>query len=374
MSASARQLGSSSPTLAFGVVAAAAGALILWLGRGGWFFHDDCDFLHHRSLAEPVSLFVPHNEHAVVLPAVAYRAVADLAGAESYLPFLALLVAAHIATAAGLFAILRAQSVSLALGAAGLFIFFGSGADNLFWAFQITFIGSTAFGVWGLWAALRDRWRLASILLVGSVFSSLVGLPFLIAVAVLAWFRRRRELAWLLLPILLLAGWWWTFARGWVRPPDWAADAYGSPLNLESWAGVPVFLFEAAAWTIADVTGQGLAFALAYLIVGTGAILVAISRGWRPSPLQVAALLGLVSFAVMAGVVRAGAEHRFESRFVYVTALFALLMLPRVRMTPIRWGLAGLVLVIALTANVVALQTAAVRWDMRASEVLACEL
>ena len=248
--------------LVFGLLAATAATLVLWLGRNVAFWHDDCDFVQHRSLADPLGLFVPHNDHAVALPAAAYRAVVDVAGTGSYLPFLALVQVAHIATAAGLLAVLAARSVWLGLGAATLFLFLGSGADNLFWAFQITFVGSTAFGVWAIWAAERQRWPLAGMLLVGSVFCSLVGLAFIVAVGVTGLARPRRAVAWSLLPVGALSGWWILFALGWERPPDWAVYTYGSPLSLESWGHVPGYVFEATFRTVAAVSGLdlGLAF------------------------------------------------------------------------------------------------------------------
>jgi hypothetical protein len=355
------------------LLAATEAILVLWLGRNASFWHDDCDFLHHRSLADPLSLFVPHNDHAVALPAIAYQAIVDALGTGSYLPFLALVQVAHITTAAGLFAILATRSTWLGLGAAGLFLFLGSGADNLFWAFQITFVGSTAFGVWALWAAERDRWSLAGVLLVGSVFCSLVGVAFVVAVAVVGISRGGRGVAWVALPVVTLGVWWLIFGFGWERPPDWAVYTYGSPLGLDSWKRVPGYVFEATFRTVAEVSGLDLGLAFLFVVVGSGAALVAVIRGWRPSPLQFGALFGFLAFSAMVGVIRAVSASEFESRFVYVTALFALLMLPTVRRTPAHVAAAVLLLAIALGSNVLALPRAAEVWTARANGVLACE-
>ena len=35
-------------------------------------------------------------------------------------------------------------------------LFLGSGSENLFWAFQMAFVGSVAFGLWGLVALERS--------------------------------------------------------------------------------------------------------------------------------------------------------------------------------------------------------------------------
>jgi hypothetical protein len=361
------------PYLVFGLLAAAAAASVLWLGRDTSFWHDDCDFLHHRFLTDPLGLFVPHNDHAVVLPATAYRIVVAVAGTGSYLPFLALVQVAHIATAAGLYGVIARRSVWLGLGAAALFLFLGSGADNLFWAFQITFVGSTAFGVWALWAAERDRWPLAGTLLVGSVFCSLVGLAFVAAVAVIGLSRRQRSASWVALPVVTLGAWWLIFARGWERPPDWAVYTYGSPTSLESWRHVPGYAFEAAFRTVADVSGLDLGLALLFVVVGSCIAVVALVRGWRPSPLQLGALSGFLAFTAMVGVIRAVSASEFEPRFVYIAALFGLLMLPTVRRVPAYVAVAAIIFTIAMASNVLALPRAAELWTARADGVLACQ-
>ena len=359
--------------LGFGALAIAATSLILWHGRATSFWHDECDFLHHRSLTEPLSLFVPHNDHAVVLPAAAYRVLVELVGTGSYLPFLALVQIAHVATAAGLLATLAQRSVWLGLGAATLFLFLGSGADNLFWAFQITFVGSCAFGVWGLWAATRNRWTLAGVLLLGSVFCSLVGLAFVTAAVAVALSRRKRRAVWVALPVIGLGAWWWVFARGWERPPDWAVYPYGSPVSLESWSHVPAFVFEAAFRTVAQLSGQDLGLAFLFVVGGACAALVALSRGWRPTSLQVGAVLGFVVFATMVGIVRAVVAADFESRFVYVAALLGLLMLPVIPRGRIPAAAAAFLFVIALGSNILAFDPMAERWTARVDGVLACQ-
>ncbi len=63
----------------------------------------------------------------------------------------------------------------------------GSGAENLFWAFQTGFVGSVMFGVWALVFIERPADRhapvVASVLLVAALASSGMGLFFLVATA-----------------------------------------------------------------------------------------------------------------------------------------------------------------------------------------------
>ena len=54
----------------------------------------------------------------------------------------------HVISAAGLLVLLRRHIPAAgAMAATVLFLFLGSGFDNLLWAFQIGFVGSVAFGV-----------------------------------------------------------------------------------------------------------------------------------------------------------------------------------------------------------------------------------
>ena len=353
--------------------AATASVAITSLGNGTSFWHDECDFLHHRSLHDPIGLFTPHNDHAVAIPAAAYRLVVDVAGTGSYLPFLGLLLIAHVATAAGVFAVLGSRSAWAGLGAAVVLLFLGSGADNLFWAFQVTFVGSTAFGVWGLWAAQRGRWGVAALVLTGSVFCSLVGVAFVAAAAAYGIAARTRSTAWLLLPAGALAGWWLLFARGWTRPPDWAVYEVGSPTRLESWLHVPSFVFEAIVRTVEGVSGLPLALAFIVVIGGTLAGAWAVARGWRPSPLRVAAVVGVVTFMCMVAVVRAQDAIDLRPRFLYVGAVFLLLLVPRIPAKPV-WVTTTIVLfALALGSNIVALPMEAEEWAARAAGPLACQ-
>ena len=359
--------------VAFVLLAFGGASGVLWLGRNASFWHDECDFLHHRSLAEPLSLFVPHNDHAVVIPAAAYRAVVDLFGTESYVPFLALVLVAHVATATGLLAMLAPRSIWLGLGAATLFLFFGSGAENLFWGFQITFVGSTAFGVWALWAAERDRWRLAAAMLAASVFCSLIGVAFVVAAGVIGLLDKCRGVAWVSLPLILLAAWWMAFGLGWERPSDWAVYEYGSAIDVNSWRLVPRYILQATFLVGSAVSGFPIALAFLLVCGALGLLLWALLRGWRPSPFQLGIGLSYLTFTTMAGIVRAASATTFVPRFIYVAALLMLLLLPTVPRTRVAVMVAGALFAVAIASNVFALVAAADFWTARASGPLACE-
>ena len=144
-------------------------AVILPLASKLSFLGDEWEYIVLRRLTLELML-EPHNEHLVFLHVLVYRGLVELVGTGSYLPFLGVLMACHVAMAAGVFTLMR-RVVPLegALAAAVLLLFLGSGFDNLLWAFQIGFVGAAAFGVWAM--AGSDRPWLATLLLTGALWT-----------------------------------------------------------------------------------------------------------------------------------------------------------------------------------------------------------
>lgn len=179
------------PEHALAVTIVSAFPALMWLGRAQWFFLDEWDFLADRRLDSANELLRPHNEHWSTLPVISYRILWNLLGVRNYEPYQALVVAAHLAVAALLWLVMRRARVDgwLAILVVVPFIFLGSGAQNIVWAFQIGFVGSIMFGLVHLVLADhdgpiggRDRWGiLAGILSVmcsgiGVVMVAIVGL------------------------------------------------------------------------------------------------------------------------------------------------------------------------------------------------------
>ena len=75
---------------------AVALVLILVIGRDQWFFGDDWAILAHRLDGNAM---LPHVGHWNLGPALVFPALRNWLGLESYLPFLALAVAAHLTVA-----------------------------------------------------------------------------------------------------------------------------------------------------------------------------------------------------------------------------------------------------------------------------------
>src|SRR4029077_14877446 len=90
----------------------------------------------------------PHNEHWSTVPVLVCRALVETVGLGSYMPYLALLIGIHLLVAALVFVLVqRSCGGWLALAASVDVLFLGSGFENLYWAFQIGFVGALAAGL-----------------------------------------------------------------------------------------------------------------------------------------------------------------------------------------------------------------------------------
>ena len=145
----------------FAVVAALAVADILSTGRHLTFFYDELVFLNHQP-GSLVDMFRPWNTHWSTALFVVYGGVAALFGERSYLPFQLVLMACHVATAGALYAILgRRASRAMGLALTAVLLVLGTAWEDLFWAWQIGFLGACALGTAAMLAALDavPAWR-----------------------------------------------------------------------------------------------------------------------------------------------------------------------------------------------------------------------
>ena len=112
------------------------------------FFLDDWDFLADRSLTSADDLFLPHNEHWSTLPIIVYRVLWSLVGLR-YWPYQLVLIVLHLSAAFLLRKIMLRSGIDvwIATVAAVLFVFLGSGRDDIVSAFQIGFVGSLVCGL-----------------------------------------------------------------------------------------------------------------------------------------------------------------------------------------------------------------------------------
>lgn len=208
--------GRRAATLLHGGSLVAGLAVLLWANRGQWFYFDEWDFLSLRGLrGADLGLLQPHGEHWVTVPVLVYRALYAAFGLRTYLPYVAVLVAAHLVAAHLLFRLQLRCGVDPPVAAAGaaLFVVLGAADENLLWAFQVTFVAAVAFGLAFVLVAAGDGgWRrrgLAWALAAGALMSSGAGVT-LVAVGALAAGVRRgaRAALWAAVPPAVLYGVW----------------------------------------------------------------------------------------------------------------------------------------------------------------------
>ena len=126
-----------------GIAAAAAGVLILHLGRGTTWFYDEWSWILQRRTGSLDDFLANHNGHLNLLPIVAYKASWAFFGLDNYTPLRVLAIVLHIATCVLLFVYARRRApVWLAVALTVMVLFVGRAWSDLLWPFQITYVGA----------------------------------------------------------------------------------------------------------------------------------------------------------------------------------------------------------------------------------------
>lgn len=312
-------LGTSRAVVAIHVLSLIVGLIVLLHENAHlWFFGDDWDFLVDRGLHHPVfSLWQPHNEHWSTLPILWYRLLFTLFGLH-YFPYILSAIVAHLVLAHLIWRTCLREGVDpwISTTFAVLFVFLGSGAENLTWPFQITFISSLVFGFLALEVARRPKSIAVdvaiSLLLLCALMCSTVGDSMLLAVGVFLVVTRgwRSGFRPLYVPFACYALWY-----GLIGHTAVTSDHVGLTTLLNAprfvWSGL-----EAALGSTFGLSAAGAA-----LLVGLLAWTVYdFPRLYRAHPAVLGLGLGAGSFYFLVALGRseAGATSA-ASRYVYVT-------------------------------------------------------
>jgi len=347
------------------VAMAAAAAVLLDYGSGLTFFQDSWELLMNRRDFTAAALLDPHNEHIVLIPVLVEQLSLRAFGMDSTTPELVVLVVLLLGTAACLFVYVRRRLGPWpALFAATLLLFLGPAWQDLLWPFQIGFVGSALCGLAALLALESDeRWDPVACLLLTLAFGfSSLGIPFAVAAAVEVLLRRRqrglRRLYAVAVPLLLYAVWY----LGWGHTAPSQLSAHNvlvSPRYVGEGltASLDALL---ALGTIADEPVARSSWGLPLLVALVA--LVAYGQLRRPGfPRGLwPVLAGAASFWFLAGFNAIPGREAYSSRYLYVGALFLLLvaanLLERVRFG--RWALvaAGAATAVVVGFNLVPLR------------------
>lgn len=313
------------PGRLFIAAAALTAPLLLWLGAGLTFFSDEWALIESRSLGDPTTWFTPHNEHWYTIPILVYRALVETVGLGSYLPYLAVLIGLHILVATLVYVLVRRSSGRWPALATGVVVLlFGSGFENLYWGFQIGFVGSVALGLVAMLVSDGQpgarRAILVALLLLASLATSGIGIVMSVAVGI-EWLlepRWRRWIPTLAIPAGTYAGWYLTIGRVGI-------STHRDPFTLSALLDVPSFVVRGVGNAVGSVTG--LPWEIGF-VVG----LVAVAYGVRRishgdlAPRAVGILGAVVVQYALTGLVRAQLFEGIVSytRYTYVTGIICL--------------------------------------------------
>ncbi|MGI8730250.1 MAG: hypothetical protein ACR2LK_09725 [Solirubrobacteraceae bacterium] len=330
-------------------LALAAGAWIMYEGRGLIFFYDEWDWVLRRRDGLD-GLFRPHNGHFSLVPVLVFKALFATVGVEHYWVYRLAGVLAHLLCVGLLFALVRRHlGVGLALAAAAVLLVLGAAWQVILWPFEISYLCSIAAGLGALLALDRGSRRgdrVAAALVFVALASS--GLGLAVACGVLAELlfapaRRVVRRAWVALAPLTLYAVWYVI----VLP-----DGQAKRGNIDA---VPGYVGEAAAGAIGAVTGLGLELGRVLLVI---AAIVVIRRLVAPGPLPARLIgvltMGLVYWALVA-LARADLQEPLASRYVYFGAVIVLLIgvhsARHITLAPRAWILVGLAVGASMLSN-----------------------
>ncbi|HUY73057.1 MAG TPA: hypothetical protein VMW11_00940 [Candidatus Dormibacteraeota bacterium] len=309
------------------VAALAASSAILWLSRSYTFYFDEWSFILTAPDWTWVTYLEPHNEHPSMLLRIIYAGLLDTVGLRSYLPYMLVLMALHLANVALLFEVVRRRAGDLIAVAAGMgLLVLGMGWEDILWAFQMAWLASSALGLAALLAlqprSTPARMAVAAGALTASLMFSGIGLVFAIVAALLLLLEpgRRKDLVWLMPTGVALLAWYVAFGRLGTHPnpQPTAANVFLVP-QYELWG-----LSQSAAGLIGENGWIGAP------ILGMAAVALALTwRRKRPDAVALSLSVGLVAFYAITGLTRAqlGYDQSGSSRYEYIGAVFWLILL-----------------------------------------------
>jgi hypothetical protein len=310
----------------FVIIELGALGFYMYISRSMWFFLDEWDFLADRTAFNVHDLFAAHNEHWVTLPVLLFRALWAIFGLNTYRPYQLVMVLAHLGLALMLRTLMRRLGVRpwTATLAASVFVFFGSGYQNIVLPFQITLVGSVLFGVAHLLLVTptgprsrRDYFGLAAGL--AALMCSGVGVAMVISVGVAVLISRGWRLALLHTAPLAVIYMVWFLAIG----HDGYTGKHGGPGDVVRFVRM----------IVGDTFGSLGHYNLLGWLLGL-CFVVGLVVAWRALPaagrLQHAAaplglLVGALTLLCITGYGRAGLSPLAEkSRYLYLLVAMVL--------------------------------------------------
>jgi hypothetical protein len=309
-----------------GVVVVTSFLALLWLGRGLTFFADEWAVMADRTISLD-SFIKPFNEHWLGVTIILYRLMLGTFGLGSYVPYLTLLAALHVVVVLEVYLLARRSAGPwIAVLAAVVMAFFGSGFENLYWSMQIGFLISIGLGLAAVLlldgSPTTGRIVAATTLLTVGMMTSGFGIFMLVFVGLDLLLDRTR---WRVVPAMFVPGliyvaWYAVYGHSGVAN---ARD----PFTLDAFLSVPKFIVEGAGTAVGSVLGVGPILGIVAAVVLLVGLVTQVLRR-RPVPPRVFAAFGaiVIQYAIL-GLIRAqlfdgAAEY---SRYAYLSGIFAML-------------------------------------------------
>lgn len=367
---------------------AASTILLLYLGRGQTPVVDQWAYIYAYLPWSLESLLTPHGGHLIVLPLIVQKAMFEVFGIESQLPYQLLNLALSAAVASMLFALIRnAVGDLLALAAATLILFYGAGADVLIPTFQITNLIGIAAGLAMLLALRRESLRgdvAASLFLAMSLASFSIGVAFAAGAALALVLRPpglRLSRCWVVLAPIVLYG-------AWVL---WARKFHEQTIYVHNLKVLGSAFFDQLSAALSGITGlfttpngpkpdaNPVPIRTTWgpaLVVGLAALLILrLRRPPKPSRDALVAVVVLVVYFLLVGIALNQFRNTFDTRLVYLGSILTLLAVAELcgPYRPSRTVLAvvGVVFVFSICANIAELSDSAQFWRGQAATIRA---
>lgn len=341
----------------------------LWITRDQTFFSDEWS----RYATYPDSSFTVSlhgaSGHLILGNILLYRALLELFGADSYLPFRIVAAGLNLTCAWLFFAFARDRADPWLVGAAAiLLLYLGAAWEVLATPYGIVILLPIACGLAALNSLRRSglAWEIgACALLVVGVLSQSFALPFLAGAFVMLAIGKGRSLArslWVVgVPLVLYAAWFL-----WSRT-DMTTSFVEDPVRLGNLAQVPNTLVALCAVGISTITGTfrqqsfvGFDTAAGYALLAV-LIVIGILRWqdprWRPSPRIWVPVAMMLAYGALVGLALSGVRTPTNTRYIYLATLLVLLFLLEFSAgrSLSLWAIAavGAVFVAGLTTNLI---------------------
>lgn len=307
--------------IAFGFACLTALAVLLWLGSGLTFVHDEWALITAADDWSFEALMRPHNDHFMPLLRLVWNTLMATIGLRSYLPYLLVDYLLVIAAATAVYVYGRRHTHALiALVAGTTFLLLGSGAGNLFHAFQMAWMGAAAAGSWALVVLLteprpRRAWWVSLLLVLGILWTGSLGLPFVAGAAlVIAVSSRLRRHCWVVLPpIAIYALWYVTYGQG-------------TDLSLPPLPAIAAFVENGIGYAFGRITAVGSEIGIVLVALLVLAALADAAIGRRPRLGLIAGVTGLGALWLLIAIGRAGSlpDTFTAPRYVHISGIFVL--------------------------------------------------